>query len=959
MRKAILSVCLVYVLVLLLPLFAWTGAAPSEPAILDDYSQIPGITAAQIEAVKAIQAKYARFTLATMPQNTECFYDERGELGGVIPMLCQWLTDIFGIPFEPAFYDWPDTLAGLADHSIDFTGEITVTPEREEYLFMTDSIGERTIKVIRRSGSKKLSDSTPTDPIRCCFLKGTTAYDYVEPYVSDIIVVYADSLSDVHTLFAEDRIDAFVVDSNAESVFDGSGAFIAEDFWPVIYTPVSLATQNPDLAPIIELVQQLLNSQHGRHFSDIYERGYAEYMQHKLSMQLTPAEKDYIRQRRESSASIPFIVEFDSYPVSFYNNREQKWQGASYDILMEIGKLTGLNFVPANASDAPWVDLLPMLRSGSASMATELIHSPDRVGNYLWAEDPYLTDYYALLSLAEYADVGVHEIGSVRVGQVMESAYAEFFHECFPDHKNTIDYATVFDAVRALERGEIELLMATKNILLSITNYLEKPGFKANLVFMRAYDSYYGFNIDETILRSIVSKAQRLVDTRAITDRWQRTVYDYKKAVESARRPLTIILIALTVVVIALLGVLVIRHKRAGEVLEATVHQRTRELAVASQAKSEFLSRMSHEIRTPLNAIIGMTAIALSAQTREKSDNSIREVEAASKHLLGILNDVLDMSKIESGKFLLAEEKFGLGVAMNEVAVIIKQRCADKRLIFADNIGEIPDISVVGDKLRLKQVLINLLGNAVKFTPENGEIRFLVDVRKREAGMVAVKFSVKDTGIGISAAQRSKLFSAFEQADSTIAVQFGGTGLGLAISQNLVGLMNGKIVVESELGKGSTFSFSLPMAFSEGVVDSAAPVNVETPNLRNRRMLLAEDIEINRLIIRELLADTQIEIDEAEDGQLAVEMFQASSHQHYDIIFMDVQMPRMNGYDATRAIRTLDRPDAANVQIVAMTAHAYKDDIQRALDAGMNAHLTKPIDISMMMQLLATRLGND
>lgn len=375
----------------------------------------------------------------------------------------------------------------------------------------------------------------------------------------------------------------------------------------------------------------------------------------------------------------------------------------------------------------------------------------------------------------------------------------------------------------------------------------------------------------------------------------------------------------------------------------------------ANRAKSMFLSRMSHEIRTPLNAVIGMAGIAKNAARDNDHENTIRyidQITVSSNHLLNILNDVLDMAKIESGKLELIHEPFGLLEAYRDISNIIIQRCCEKNINFITNLNEMNDMTLIGDKLRVNQVLINLMGNAVKFTDDSGEIKFWVNVLEEDDKKILLGFSVSDSGIGMTEEQTAKLFAPFEQTKSSISLKYGGTGLGLSISQNLINMMGGEIKVESKFGVGSRFYFEI--YFEKGTAtpekESDAPDFID---LSGKRILLVEDVDINRYILIENLRETGVEIDEAENGQQAVDMFQDSPAGFYDLIFMDVQMPVLNGYEATKEIRALKHADAKSVPIIAMTANVYKEDIDDAINSGMNGHLPKPVTIKALIAALS------
>jgi signal transduction histidine kinase/CheY-like chemotaxis protein len=504
----------------------------------------------------------------------------------------------------------------------------------------------------------------------------------------------------------------------------------------------------------------------------------------------------------------------------------------------------------------------------------------------------------------------------------------------------------------------------------------------------------------------------------------------------------------------------------------------------ASQAKSSFLANISHEIRTPMNAIIGMTRIGKSSADNERKDYAFDKIDSASKHLLGVINDILDISKIEAGKFELSPTEFYFETMLQRVITISNFRIEEKNQNLTVHIDDrIPKV-LFGDEQRLAQVVTNLLSNAVKFTPEKGLIQVNTELVDEEDGFCTIKIIVTDSGIGISPEQQAKLFQSFQQAETSTSRKFGGTGLGLAISKSIVDMMGGDIWIESELGKGASFIFSVKVkkvevkerlvhdwynirflaidddpitlehfreivekfgascdtiltgedalkdfekngaydfyfvdyrlpgmngieftriikeknggtenshvilmsAIEWGIIEEAATeagverflpkpifpsaivdivngylgiekIDVEIEpedvniNYEGYNILLAEDVEINREIIETLLESTLINIDHAEDGDQAVKMF-SETPDKYDMIFMDVQMPNMNGHEATRVIRALDIPGAKEIPIIAMTANVFKEDVEKCLESGMNGHIGKPVDLDEVLEQL-------
>jgi PAS domain S-box-containing protein len=394
---------------------------------------------------------------------------------------------------------------------------------------------------------------------------------------------------------------------------------------------------------------------------------------------------------------------------------------------------------------------------------------------------------------------------------------------------------------------------------------------------------------------------------------------------------------------------------------ERELHQARVAAEAASRAKSAFLAHMSHEIRTPMSGIIGMAQLALRDVQDEQQRNFLQKIETSAKSLLGILNDILDFSKIEAGKLQIERVEFDLYSVVEKVIQLVEVAAHEKQL--ALHVDYPPQLGrqYLGDSLRITQVLANLLSNAIKFT-EAGEVT--LTIRRPVPGRL--RFAVRDTGIGMTTAERQRLFQAFSQADSSTTRRFGGSGLGLVISRQLVELMKGHIEVTSEPGRGSCFSFEIQAEACQPPAPGPVPTSVPSAplpppvipvqrrltGLAGRRLLLVEDNAINREIVLGFLEGSGLSIEVAQDGQQAVERFRQVP---CDLILMDIQMPVMDGLEATRRIRALDR----NVPIIALTANAFEEDTEKTRVAGMNEHLSKPIDAEQLYTVLRKYRGPD
>lgn len=677
------------------------------------------------------------------------------------------------------------------------------------------------------------------------------------------------------------------------------------------------------------------------------ERYAVNFPDRLVNIQLSDRDLEYVNERKTITVAVPE----NWYPLYCKETPLKNHTGIMADVLDEIKSFTGLRFSYVYAKN--YADAIRLIQQGDADILGFFLGDENdaaQLGLALSASYVSANNIIVRNKACSYPAPGL--VGALVENQRLPSGISVEKIRFYPSIK---------EALFAVNNGEADFIYGLSSRMeQDILRYHFTNLAPVTLVNDQSTISFaLPIPVDPDLLTILNKAINNLSESERTVIRNRNLesigVSEFSLTDFIYANPLQFMFIVMFVLSVLFTALLL----AIGARMKATVIQGNLKRAEAANlAKSEFLSRMSHEIRTPMNGIVGMSTIAMqNIDNTDKIKDCLEKVIMSSKHLLALINDVLDMSKIESGKVELRHESFNFRAFLQDLENLYGEQAKSKGISYETILASDLEVQIIGDSLRLNQVLSNLLSNALKFTPAKGMIKLRVSKTGEDQENVYLRFEVIDTGCGIAEENYDKIFESFEQENVDVTYKYGGTGLGLSIVKRFTGLMGGGIHVTSVQGSGSTFTVDLPFG---KIKESGKPTRFSDINGRNdlakdcyavdydfkgKRILLVEDNELNREIAEELIGVTGASVESAEDGVQAVEMFKESAEGYYDLILMDVQMPHMDGYEATRCIRALGRSDAQKVPIFAMTANAFAEDVQKSREAGMNAHISKPLNI--------------
>ena len=890
--------------------------------------------------------------------------DEDGNRSGYGYDFLRLMARYWDVDYEYVGYDksWEEMQQMLIDGEIDMVTSARRTPEREELFDFSRPIGTNNgILTVRSDNSTIVEGKYSTyDGMRVALLRGNSRNDEFAEYARTkgftYKSVYFDSAEEIAEALQNGTVDAIVTSSlrkmNNERILEKFGS---SDFYVIV------KKGNTELPNKINYAIDQMNAAEGSWKTTLYNKNY-ETTDTK-NLEYTEEEKRIIAQYSKENP-LHVLCDPTRYPYSYTENGEVK--GILPDYFRKIADYAGLSYeflVPATRDEY----IAYQSNKDAVNISIDARLDTD---NYAETKEWGLTAPYITMRMAKVTRRDFD--GKIHVVTTVNQTASTSIEDVLAPGAEKLMCSTRQEMMEAVRNGKADAAFVYYYMAQAFVNsdttgtmtytLLEQPTFSYRMVIS---------STENHALAGILTKAMYAMPDNLVED--LATQYTTYKATNLTLadmirlHPVTVVAITVFISWMAVAMIIIVNRLRTRRKLQLAAQQKAKEMAVlaeqaqaASKAKSTFLSNMSHDIRTPMNAIIGFTNIALHQDSVPEMHNCLKKIEESSDHLLSLLNDVLDLSRIESGKVEFSPVPANITAVTDSVIEIVKGMLLNRELNFEVHREPLQNPYVMTEPVRIREILVNILNNAVKFTKDGGTIRFDAGNRPgADAQHIVICYRIKDTGIGMSEEFQKKIFDEFAQEENGVRTQYKGTGLGMPISKKYIELMGGTITVDSRKGVGTTFTVEIPMELTNAEKVEKTKPPVQHNDLKGIKVLLAEDNDLNAELATILLEDLGMTVTRAADGQEVVDLFAEHPAGTYDIILMDIMMPKIDGHQAAKAIRAMyaDRPDAEEIPIIALSANAFSEDVQASLDAGMNGHVSKPLNMEEVTKVIERNLN--
>ena len=875
--------------------------------------------------------------------------DEKGNRSGYGYDFLRLMARYWDVNYEYVGYDksWEDMQQMLENGEIDMVTSARKNPDREEKFDFSRSIGTNNGILTVRSDNSTIVDGNYStyNGMRVALLNGNTRNEEFANFADNkgftYVPTYFDTTEEMDEALQNGDVDAIVTSSlrkiNNERIVDKFGS---SDFYVIV------KKGNTKLLNEINYAIDQMNAVEGDWKTTLYNKNYGSTENKKL--EYTEKEKSIIAQYSKDNP-LHILCDPTRYPYSYNENGEMK--GIIPDYFRKIADYAGISYE----------FLTPVTRDeyiayqGNKEATDISIDARMETDNYAETKEWGLTAPYITMQLARVTRRDFD--GKINVVATVDQTASNSIEDTMAPGAEKLMCSTRQEMMEAVRKGKADAAFVYYYMAQAFVNsdttgtmtytLLEQPTFTYRMIVS---------STENHALAGILTKAMYAMPKKLVEDiAAQYTTY---KATDLTfvdwirlHPVLTVLILLIFAWLLTTMAVIVMRlsarkkaqmaaQEKAEEMAELAEHAQE-----ANKAKTAFLSHMSHDMRTPMNAIMGFTGIAMKNNPSDEVKNCLEKIDESSEHLLSLINDVLDLTRVESGKVKYNPVPADVKSITDSALDITRGFLTNRDINFKIQREEAKIPAVLADSVRLRDVLVNILSNAVKFTPDGGTITFEAHCQENsDDRYINMHYRISDTGIGMSEEFTKEVFKEFAQEDSGARTQYHGTGLGMAIVKKYVDMMGGTIFVQSKKNEGTTFTVDIPLEITDKECNKSDTGFPEKVNLAGIKVLLAEDNELNAEIATVQLEEFGMNVERAVDGRNAVEIFRNQPEGTFDVILMDIMMPEMNGYEATKAIRAMnDRPDGKTIPIIAMTANSFAEDVQSSLDAGMNAHLSKPI----------------